>query len=79
MLDRLLARDLAGLTETELLKLGLFAKDSRPLRTQVVLNLQRLGWSFHKMAKLWDVDPATVMRWADEPTARRPGDTRPRQ
>jgi hypothetical protein len=73
VLNRLIACDLTGLSEDELVALGQLTKDSRPLRNQVVLELQRLGWSFHRMAKLWEVDPATTMRWADEPTARRPG------
>jgi hypothetical protein len=78
VLNRLIACDLAGLSEDELVVLGQLAKDIRPLRNQVVRMLQQRGLSFHQMARLWDVDPATTMRWADEPTARRPGQTRSR-
>lgn len=74
MLNRLRALDLSGFTLDELAVLGEMVKDIRPLRNQIVLEMHRQGWSFRRMAELWNVDPATPSRWADEPTERRPGE-----
>jgi hypothetical protein len=73
VLNRLIACDLTGLSEDELVAILKLTKDCRPLRAQAAALLHSRGWTRKQIGEAASVDPVTTWRW-QHPTPLRPGE-----